>query len=401
MAYATGIVLGVCSIFVHGRTNVLYSQWPITSVTIERVFVSELEEMASGLEPDRMLLPDARVLMEQLAQGRRLIDGMAGKLARRIDNAKEVAHTLGVPTREVRASVETAELLEELPATDAAVRSGQLSARQAELIAGAATVNPDAEAELLRTAKLGLVPLKDACIAARAAVEDPPTRRKRQHASRFFRIGTDDDGMVAGSFRLAPEIGGQIKAKFDAEVQRIFREHKSGDHEPHEAYAADAFASFMLDGKGGALKAYVHVVIDHGALMRGGPVEGERCEIPGVGPVDVAWVKELMGSAFLTAVIKNGKDITTVAHLGRHVPAEVMTALIVNGRECCVEGCYNRGYLELDHRHEYAKGGPTSYENLGYFCSGDHDKKTKGWILGEPDPVTGKRSLTPPPGPGP
>jgi hypothetical protein len=124
----------------------------------------------------------------------------------------------------------------------------------------------------------------------------------------------------------------------------------------------------------------VHVVIDHGALMRGGPVAGEVCEIPGVGPVAVEWVKELLGSAFLTAVIKKGKDITTVAHLGRHVPAEVMTALIVNGRECCVEGCHNRGYLEVDHRQEYAKGGPTSYANLGYFCFGDHDKKTKGWM---------------------
>jgi hypothetical protein len=153
----------------------------------------------------------------------------------------------------------------------------------------------------------------------------------------------------------------------------------------------------VLDGAGGKSKATVHVVIDHGALMRGGAVGGEVCEIPGVGPVDVGWVKELMGSAFLTAVIKNGKDIMTVAHLGRHVPAEVMTALLVNGRECCVEGCHNRGYLEIDHRHGYAQGGPTAFWNLGYFCSGDHDKKTKGWILGEPNPITGKRTLRPPP----
>jgi 5-methylcytosine-specific restriction endonuclease McrA len=96
-------------------------------------------------------------------------------------------------------------------------------------------------------------------------------------------------------------------------------------------------------------------------------------------------------------VIKKGKHITTVAHLGRHVPAEVMTALIVGGRECSVEGCHNRGYLERDHIHDYAKGGPTSYKNICYLCWGDHDKKSKGWILSEPDPVTGKRKLRPPP----
>ena len=37
--------------------------------------------------------------------------------------------------------------------------------------------------------------------------------------------------------------------------------------------------------------ATVHVLVDHGALMRGGTAAGEVCEIPGVGPVDVAWVK--------------------------------------------------------------------------------------------------------------
>ncbi|HTL84875.1 MAG TPA: DUF222 domain-containing protein [Acidimicrobiia bacterium] len=312
-----------------------------------------LEEAASELDAERMLLPDVDATIDELARIIRLAHGMVGKLARRKGVAKAVARALHVSTGEVRSAVETAELLAEFPETDAAVRRGELSAREAQLIAGAAIVIPDAEQSLLDVAKQGLVPLRDACVNARAAVEDPGTRRERLHQQRSFRIGTDAEGMVSGSFRLTPEIGGQVKAKFDAAGQKIFRDDKSGEHEPHEAYAADAFASFVLDGAGGKPKTTVHVVIDHGALMRGGPVAGERCEIPGVGPVAVEWVKELLGSAFLTAVIKKGKDITTVAHLGRHVPAEVMTALIVNGRECCVEGCYNRGYLERDHRHEY------------------------------------------------
>src|SRR6185369_6344866 len=135
------------------------------------------------------------------------------------------------------------------------------------------------------------------------------------------------------------------------------RDHKAGtDHEPLDAYAADAFAAFVVgDTTGLAAKgcsAVVNIVVDHGALVRGGAVAGEVCEIPGVGPVDVAWVRELLGSAFLTVVIKRGKDILTVAHLGRHVPAAVQTALVVSGRECDVEGCHNRGYLERDHTHD-------------------------------------------------
>src|SRR5262249_5512813 len=153
---------------------------------------------------------------------------------------------------------------------------------------------------------------------------------------------------------------------FDAAVQKKFREHRSGEHEPHDAYAADALADFVLSGDAKKSKAviYTHVLIDHGVLMRGRAHGGEVCEIPGVGPVDPAWVKEILGEAFLTAVIKKGKDITTVAHLGRHVPAEVMTALIVGGHECGVDGCDNRGYLERDHMYDYAKGGATAFRNL-------------------------------------
>ena len=78
------------------------------------------------------------------------------------------------------------------------------------------------------------------------------------------------------------------------------------------------------------------------------------------------------------------------------MPAEIQTALIVNGRECDIEACSQRGYLERDHDHDYAKGGPTAYWNLGWFCSNDHLRKTAGWILGPRNPKTGKRPLTAP-----
>jgi len=269
------------------------------------------------------------------------------------------------------------------------------------MIAQAATENPDAEAELLAAAELGLVPLRDACIAARARVDDPDVRRKRHRRSRELRMWNDTDGMVSGRFRLTPEVGGQVKAAIDAQVQKIFRARKGGEHEPHGAYAADALVAFVLnptepDGKRDP-NATVHIVIDHAALVRGRTVDGEKCEIPGVGPVDVDWVRELLGSAFLTAIIKRGKDILTVAHLGRHITAELQTALIVNGRECQIEGCYARGYLERDHARDHAKGGPTSLENLDWLCGREHRLKSAGWILGPINPKTGKRKMFPPP----
>jgi hypothetical protein len=140
-----------------------------------------------------------------------------------------------------------------------------------------------------------------------------------------------------------------------------------------------------------------HIVIDFEALQRGHSLEGETCEIPGVGPVNTQWVQAVLGSSFVTAIVKKGKDITTVAHLGRHIPAELRTALIVSGRECSIEGCSGREYLELDHCEiDFAQGGSASWRNLAWECSIHHDRKTSGWKLGPPDPVTGKRKLHPP-----
>ena len=83
-------------------------------------------------------------------------------------------------------------------------------------------------------------------------------------------------------------------------------------------------------------KTTVHLVVDHAALLRGNTEPGERCEIPGVGPVSVRWAQQLLGDAFLTLVIRKGRDITTVAHLGRRYPAELLTAMIVRLRGTAV-----------------------------------------------------------------
>jgi hypothetical protein len=46
---------------------------------------------------------------------------------------------------------------------------------------------------------------------------------------------------------------------------------------------------------------------------------------------------------------------------------------------------------------DYAKGGPTAIWNMLWLCYLHHRLKTSGWLLGEPDVITGKRTLRPPP----
>ncbi len=290
-----------------------------------------LESLAGEFEPDALSGEGAVRVVAVLGVIRRLTEGLLAEAARRVaetsayvpsgdcDAAQFYARVVGVGTGEAHRVLRTAVKLEQLPATAAQVREGRLSGRQVQLIAGAAARNPEAEEKLLAAAKAGMVPLRDECIRARAAVEDPEKRRARQHRARRFRAWTAEDGMIEGRFRLAPEVGGPVKAVLDAEVQRIFRQRRrSGEHESHDAYAADALAGLVVEGNAEASGAKrkraatsVHVVIDHAALVRGNAVAGERCEIPGVGPVNARWVRKQLGEAFRTAVIKNGRDIST------------------------------------------------------------------------------------------
>jgi Domain of unknown function (DUF222) len=173
-----------------------------------------LERLASGFEPGTLTGEQAVRVVTELGVIRRLTDGLLGQAVKRVDEtsahaatgARNAAHlyarALGSDTSEARRAITTAKRLERLPATAAAVREGWLSARQAELIAEAATRNPGAEATLLAAAREGMVPLKDACVLARAQSDDPAARAARQHAGRRLRIWTANDGMVEGHFRV-------------------------------------------------------------------------------------------------------------------------------------------------------------------------------------------------------
>ena len=55
------------------------------------------------------------------------------------------------------------------------------------------------------------------------------------------------------------------------------------------------------------------ILVDGIALKRGHVSTGERCEIVGVGPVDIDWVKQLLPDAIVHAFVHDGVDITTYA----------------------------------------------------------------------------------------
>lgn len=118
------------------------------------------------------------------------------------------------------------------------------------------------------------------------------------------------------------------------------------------------------------------------ALVRGYPLDGEVCEVPGLGPVPVAFARFLATDCLLQVVL-TGTDVTVVSSERRYVPAALRRALDARDPECAVPGCHARHHLERDHWGTgFAQGGPTSLANLARLCRYHHFLKTHcGWRL--------------------
>lgn len=141
----------------------------------------------------------------------------------------------------------------------------------------------------------------------------------------------------------------------------------------------------------------VIVRVDLTALRRGDAVDGETCDIAGVGAVPVATARAALGDTLLALIVTDGHDVATVAHAGRRANAWQRTALEWRFDECATQGCHNAGYREVDHSHEWADTHYTFLPTLRSPCSHCHGLRTKkGWAyVGRPD-AFGKYRLVPP-----
>jgi hypothetical protein len=306
------------------------------------------------------------------------------------DPSEWLSRHAGTTARDARDNLDTIKQLDALPETRDAVNAGKLSLSQAGEIARTEAEAPGSESELLELAKLsGLSKVRDQARKKRTNASSPEDLHKRQRAARSVRHWRDDLGMIAGSFRLTPDVGVPFVNRLERDAQRLRRAAKQrGDAvEGFEAYAADAFGEMIqpapTPAKSKRREVDTVIVCDLRAYRRGHTHDGEQCHLVGGGPIPVWLAHEMSKDAFLKAVLHDGVNIHTVKHLGRHIPAELRTALELgplpdlDGITCSEDGCDRRYSLEWDHIDPVANGGPTSYANLGPKCEPHHWDKTE------------------------
>ena len=352
----------------------------------------EVRDAASRFEADRWSADDCVRLADEFSRVTKACTAAAARAAARAVACRQVdvewvARTAGATPAQARETLATTAALADCPATSDAVVSGVVSLSQAKEIVAAEAVAPGCEAELLNVATAtGMAGLREASRKVRLAAVDRDELHRRQWAARSVRHWVDGEGMVAGAFRLPPDVGVPFVNRLDAETDRVHRAaRKHGNTEAREAHAADALLQMTRSGaKGRSGRADVVFVCSLDAYRRGHTHGGELCHVIGGGPVPVSVVRDAVGDdAFIKAVVMHGVEIHAVAHLGRRMKAELRSALELGpaptfeGAVCVEEGCDRRHDLEWDHDDPVANGGLTTYDNVKARCRPDHWAKTE------------------------
>ena len=388
---------------------------------MSRALLEAAQEFRAELgdfEPGRYSGPDCATLAEQLAltekacatvrllAAARAVECGAHKEAGVADPASWVARQAGTTRTEARGALELARSLGAHPQTKRALLSGAVSLAQAKEIVSFDDESPGHEHELLgRCGTWDLTRLREETRERRLAGTRPQDLHRRQMAARRFRHWKDGLGMVCFAGALPPASGVPFVQRIEREAQRLHKAARAqGSAEGFSAHAADALVT-LCEGGRGAQRGGTDLVIvcDLYAFRRGHAHPGEPCHLVGGGPIPVEVAKELAkDDAFVKGVLHDGVAIHTVSHHGRHLRAELKTALDLgpvpsfSGRECV--DCKRRQGLEYDHLDPLANHGPTAYANLVARCYLCHQQKT------ERDRKAGRLGRTararPPGGPG-
>ncbi|HEU5301473.1 MAG TPA: HNH endonuclease signature motif containing protein [Acidimicrobiia bacterium] len=390
--------------------------------------VAELEDLVADLEVARFEGRDALRLVRVAARAERLSATAKAHLAQRcvdtgvwstdrearvpaVTPAEWLADLSGSGIGPAKDALAVTSALHEGSKTDAALRSGELSLTLAHQVTTATQVGGEAaERRVLRKATdEGLRAAKTEAARVLATAKDAAERQARIHRERSRRRWTQHGVWhlsLQGPIALGAEIDACLARFDDAAWDHAATQPPDGRDTP-EAIAFDgmlAMARAARDGVGapttstprGRVKTRDHVVVhvDATALVAGEARPGDRCEVPGLGPVPVEHARSILGDGVLSILVEDGRDVRTFARPGRKVTAALAQLLAARDPVCTIAGCGRSMRIEGDHHRPVSEGGESSAENVDGLCTQHHRRKTAGWTIVEHD--DGRRAMEPP-----
>lgn len=315
----------------------------------------------------------------------------AAELAER-SAAAELARLLRIPEGTARVRLEQAhDLCTGLPATLAALESGEITGEQASVIADrAATLpaqsRPAFEAALLpKATKLGLPALRRKVrrVADRLHPEPLTVRRVRAEADRRVELSPEADGMSFLGALLPAETAHAV-------FNRLTRAAKSlqgpGETRTLAQLRADVLADLLTNagmdtGPAAGIRAEAMVTVPVFTLLG---LDEEPAELEGYGPIPADVARALCADAPSFHRVLTHPETGVRLSWGRttyRVPKDLARVVRHRHPVCTFAGCRRgAGTCELDHTLAFADGGDTALDNLGPACKHHHRlKHTAGW----------------------
>jgi len=363
------------------------------------VFAAELESREPDIiEVEAAMAEAAGVL--NAAQGR-LVALVGAGLAKGVwqqGGVQSPSHwlcwQLGVSTGQARRLLALARRADELPATMAALISGELSFDQAWVIAR--HVPADYEASAAELARLCTVRQLTRALSKYSYEPtdpdaDPDGRPERPVADpRSVSFGGGDDGRWHLSAVLPADEGAVIETALTAAHQDLFNQASTVEEHPRVSWA-DALLSvaetYLETGEARLPGAGRFVINAHLEADLADPTApgGLSLHLGSALPSELRRYLECDAN-IRPVILRDGRPVN-VGRAMRIVPERTRRLIEHRDGGCAVPGCGANRFLQIHHLTHWEDGGTTDTKNLVALCRHHHRQHHQGLlqITGDPD----------------
>lgn len=271
-----------------------------------------------------------------------------------------------------RERVRAARALRALPLVQEAFARGELSYCKVRAITRVAV--PEIEAQLVEMARHATgAQLEMLLRGYHRAMSATVDAAERAYERRYLSFIWEDDGSLRIDGRLTADQGGLLLAALEAHQ----RPYQPGTDETVGTRRADALLSLARcgleapaesRGSGDPCELVVHVDAE---TLAADEIQ-ERAEIEDGPALPPETVRRLACDASVVRIIERDGRPLSVGRRRRTVHPALRRALRSRDRGCRFPGCDHRSFLHAHHIHHWARGGPTTLDNLVQLCSYHH-----------------------------
>ena len=296
----------------------------------------------------------------------------------------------GISVRTAQEQVRVGRALLDYPRISEALCEGRLSYSKVRAITR--VVTPETEATLIDLASAVPASQIERVVAGRRRVEtlESAAAHKAQHLDAYF----DDDGSLAGVFRLDPDMGAALLAALTLGKDLLRAQKRSAERsgaEPEAKPETDDCSPEALRPKvsnADALALMVETMLSadhHKDISRHERtfvvvhLDGEKAHLHEGPNLSPETARRMSCDACVCGVLmRDGVQNLDLGRTLRLPNAAQRRALMVRDGGCRFPGCPERRYVEAHHVLHWTDGGPTDLANLLLLCWHHHHAVHEG-----------------------